>query len=546
MTAGTSRRFWGWFSAIVALAFAVRAANALFLLQPANPHFDPARCVGADMWGNDLQAREVVANGGFPKEFYHHAPLYVYLAAAVYAVTDRNFATVYWIQVVIGALLCGLVYWIGRRAWDERVGRIAGFAQALYGPLIFNEVTFMADALAPAMLMALIAMLLVAQRLERRLLAFAAALGVVLGLTISIRANFALLAPAIALWMLVALRQFPLRRRAASVALVAAISLLVVAPFCYHNTKSKGRLSFTQVEGEKPWRMSWGKESTGYFYYPQGYPENPMHSAASLDWAPLLARKVRFLFSWYEFPDLYNYYIDGRHSPLLRWSPITFWLIGPLGLIGIAVNLKRARGDLAPVYYSLAILLFGLLLFYIAGRFRAAMMPLFILFAASAAVWFFEKMRSRDWLRVGPAVAAWGLLLWGCLSLDPSGFHSIWYSDSMIENALLTDADKALAAKDFAKARTVADRLLWIRRAQAQLAGYSLHAEIDRVENNGRLEGPNAEIAMRLLPLVNRQPQIDQFGGAFFPPTAGFDPIDPFAAVDPPEGAMGIPRRAKE
>ncbi|MBI3736503.1 glycosyltransferase family 39 protein, partial [Candidatus Sumerlaeota bacterium] len=319
-------RFWIWFAGIVFFALLIRAVNAHFLLQDDNPHYRAWIFPDTDMARNHNYAKEILANRGFPKDFFQHSPLYPCIIASVYAFAPDRFDLVYRLQYFAGALLCGLIYWVGRRLWNEPVGRVAGIGAAVYGPLIFNEVTFMSDSLSPVFVTAFIALVLIYERAERGHLPLAAAIGLSLGLATGERSNMALLGVALVPWMWFVPRHIPLKTRLISLALIAAVSIAVISPFCYHNTMVRGQLSFTQGEPNITFRVGWGVESPGYFNFPNGWPNNPMLTPFSPGFLLLLARKIRFYLSWFEFPDLYNYYIDGRFSPLIKYNPFTFAL----------------------------------------------------------------------------------------------------------------------------------------------------------------------------------------------------------------------------
>ena len=222
-----SRPFWKWFILIVVCALALRAANALFILQPEDPQFAPDIFPDSDMWTNHNQALEMVANHGFPNDYLRHAPLYVCLIAAVYLIFPGQFALIYAIQVAAGSLLCGLLYWMGRRLWGETEGRIAGLAAACYAPLMFYETTFLSDSLAIALVAVLVALALVYQDAQRRPLLLACAMGSALGLTTLQRSSLTFMGVALAPWMLIVPRQFPLRTRFLSLLYAAALALFV-------------------------------------------------------------------------------------------------------------------------------------------------------------------------------------------------------------------------------------------------------------------------------------------------------------------------------
>lgn len=536
--ASRARTFWLWFVLILAVALAVRLFNGGFVLTDNHPMLDPTimgRSV--DMFDNHAQATEILENHGVPKEFFKHSPLYLYFIATIYWFVHGRIIIVYWVQLMIGALLCPMLYGAGRRLFSERAARLAGLVAACYAPLIHNDLIFQSDALAPTMVVGLL-WLAACYDGTRRPLTLAAGIGVALGLCAGERTNMALLGPALALWLVWVPRQYPLRTRLASIAIIAVISMALIAPFCVHNTRVMGKLTLTQGYLNSTWGHCMGTESTGYFNYPEGCPNNPLWPLFSLGFLKLELAKLRYLFSWFEFPDLYNYYIIGRLSPLIRDNPLTFRVVGPLGMLGMLLLWRRFKALALPYLFSLVIVA-GILVFYVSSRFRAPLMPIMILFGAEAVFITWEGIRRFDSRTMG--ICLGGLFFLGIFvnSLDTSRFHSLWYSDTMACTGYEIEIELAIKERRMNEAIALVQRLFGFRGANIHLEAYTYMAEIFK-----RLGRPMefdywAERAKRLHDAIEVQPIMDYHGNKFFPPTDSFEDYDAFKELQPPDDVLG-------
>ncbi|MCK4385107.1 MAG: tetratricopeptide repeat protein [candidate division Zixibacteria bacterium] len=88
---------------------------------------------------HDQWAQTILKGQDFAKGVFFRAPLYPYFLALVYKIFGHNFYMVRLIQFLIGSLSCVLVYLIGKKIFNPRVGRIAGMVASVYGILIYFE-----------------------------------------------------------------------------------------------------------------------------------------------------------------------------------------------------------------------------------------------------------------------------------------------------------------------------------------------------------------------------------------------------------------------
>jgi hypothetical protein len=126
----------------------------------------------------------------------------------------------------------------------------------------------------------------------------------------------------------------------------------------------------------------------------------------------LLWRKFALMWHWYELPNNTNFYYYRLHSKVLRYLPVTFLLLSPLSLVGLALAVGR-RLPCWPLYLAVAGNMAILLLFTVLSRFRAPLMALLLPFAALTLVQIAAWVWSRRWAASLAAILAVCLLsLW--------------------------------------------------------------------------------------------------------------------------------------
>ena len=70
-------------------------------------------------------------------EPFEQGPLYAYSLGVVFRLIGPHDPVVLVLQMLAGSLTCALVYWCGRRLFDNSTGILAGLVAAAYGPFLF-------------------------------------------------------------------------------------------------------------------------------------------------------------------------------------------------------------------------------------------------------------------------------------------------------------------------------------------------------------------------------------------------------------------------
>jgi hypothetical protein len=394
-----------------------------------------------------------------PHRFYQD-PLYPYLVALTYRVKADPRLVLAW-QLALGILTNVLIYVLTRRYFGDGAGVIAAVLALLCGPLIYYELLLLRDS---TIVFAELAVVWLADRaLVRNRWPWFVALGGALGCAVLLKSSFILLAAALVGGLVVSLRG---RSAWRSVVAVAAGLTLALLPAAVRNVAlgvpplawaGSGALTFVVANGpsypaiggfdvradEVAAIMS---ESDGRFL-PAVARTLALHTPSTF--ALLIWHKTASALHWYEIPNNANFYYLRLHAFVLRWLPLTFFTIGPLGLVGLALAASRTR-TLWPLYLIVAVAFVSLAGFVVIGRLRAPLMAALIPFAAFTLERF---LRARPIAVAGLGGAVLAVGLWTGRPL-PEGRTLIRQTDWMMpylaryqfDVQAATDAGDAAAA----------------------------------------------------------------------------------------------------
>lgn len=348
---------------------------------------------------------------------FYQDPLYPYLIAIIYrAAADVRAILV--LQLTAGVLSTLLVWSLARRHFGELAGGIAGTLAVLCAPLVFYELLLLRDSLIACAGLAIV-------WLADRAAASAArrwftALGAMLAAAFVLKSSFVLLAVPIVPITLAAARRAgrPIAVRSVALGLGAVIVLL---PFAIRNLRtgvaplapaSSGPLTFLSANDpnarpdigfgintpmladflggtDGSWRAAIDATASG---------TTPRRYTAQL-W-----RKWDRSWHWYEIPNNENLYYLRQQVPVLAWLPVTFWLVAPLALVGLALAIAR-RPRPWTLLSLVACCVTALLAFYVLGRFRVSLIAGVLPFAGLAVADLAVACLARRYTRAA-AIAA--------------------------------------------------------------------------------------------------------------------------------------------
>ena len=160
----------------------------------------------------------------------------------------------------------------------------------------------------------------------------------------------------------------------------------------------------------------------------------------------LMVRKLRLFWSWWEFSNNKGiYFWTQEFTPWLRWLPVGFAIVGPLGLLGLALCWSR-RAELFPLWGFVLVYMVSVVLFFCTARYRVPVLPVLILLAAHAVESIVRDGGARRWQRVAAQVAGValaGLLVWTTPGTEAARDDSVDYA--AVAQAYEKQGDRARA-----------------------------------------------------------------------------------------------------
>ena len=197
-----------------------------------------------DQVSYDALARSLLAGRGysFTDNWYPFTPantptahwsfLYPLYLAGVYAVTGYHPLVARLLQGAVGgALMCFLIYKIGRRVVNEETGLVGAGLASVYGYFVYYNVALMTETFF--IVLVLFSLYLSLEVKEQPTLARWALLGLTLGVAGLLRQTVLLLVPFLLLWLLWELKKDGIRWD--SIVAPVGIIILMIAPWTIRN-----------------------------------------------------------------------------------------------------------------------------------------------------------------------------------------------------------------------------------------------------------------------------------------------------------------------
>jgi 4-amino-4-deoxy-L-arabinose transferase-like glycosyltransferase len=407
-----------WYRDLAKAHFAAHPEAARELAHEPAAAADPARA----LWDRWLGGRA-----------FHQEPLYPYLIAATYVAAGPDPRWVFVWQMALGVATAVLVTVLARRWFGDLAAALAGALVVLLAPPVMYDVLLLRTTATTFAALALVALLewALASPARGRWLV----VGIAFGLALLLQTIFAVLLAGA--FLLVALRSpGPLGARAGRAAALALGTALALAPAVARNVavgvpplalSSVGPLVFlasNTAEFAPEDGFAFNEAAVRILSASDGDGAAMVRGALATHdgvggWLRQLWRKLAVAWGWYEVPNNTNFYYYRLQSRVLGALPVTFALVSPLALLGMALSLPRVR-RLAPLYLLVASLLAPLLVFYTLSRFRVSLEVAVVPFAAAALVQLLRWTAGRRLAATGAALAALaGLALWTSRPLGP-------------------------------------------------------------------------------------------------------------------------------
>ncbi|MFZ1731467.1 MAG: glycosyltransferase family 39 protein [Bacteroidota bacterium] len=393
-----------------------------------------------------MQLASQILGDGIPQAYFM-SPLYPYMIALIWKATGNPELWVRILQALFGGGTALLTYFIGKMYFSRSTGIVAGAIVALYAPLIYYDGLLLTESLQTLLFTGHLLILLAA--LEKREIKYWIGAGVLLGLSVITRANIIVFLPAfLVIWMFLKKESKPSPR---SLLAYAFATIMVIVPITLHNAAAEGVLIPTTSSLGYNLYAGNNSEATGLYTMPDGVDLSEdlngthwvekqtgrnMNSAQvsdfwrdrALGWmgthpgdaAILFARKILLFFHPGEIDQLglsMRFYTN-EYGWVIGLPPGAFPVLLILSAIGLLLAFRDGTATWVPPLFLLVYVL-STAVFFISGRLRLPVLPILILYAASALVVLVQRSKEGRFASLRIPVAAGAVAALALIFLQP-------------------------------------------------------------------------------------------------------------------------------
>jgi 4-amino-4-deoxy-L-arabinose transferase-like glycosyltransferase len=386
-----------------------------------NPIFDAEFY---DRWAASIADGEWL--GG---QVYFASPLYAYFLAVLYTLFHHSLYWVIFLQFLLGAVHCVLIYLIGRKLFSTMVGLISAFFASLYGFFLYMEGQLLKSSLAYFLSTFSFYLFLLAR--ERQKFNLWIALGISVGVTALVIPTILAFVPILFVFFIV-----DKTNRQGAFMRIAALSLglfIVTAPVTLRNYYVGGDLVLISSNGginlflgTDPHTDGGLRTSTVIEQAPEleeqsskavaerSLQKHLKPSEVSGFWAStavkniaydlpasfrLLLKKIYTFWNWRENTDNLDFYYFREKYPVLGIPFLQFGAMVPLAFLGMWFSRKQSR-RLLPAFVFIIVFAVSSIPFPIFGRYRAPVVPFLIIFAGYGIYELFREVAKKRWKKL--------------------------------------------------------------------------------------------------------------------------------------------------
>ncbi len=424
---------------IVAVGFFLRF---IYVLQTQNNPFVLNLFSDSKIY-NDWAISIVKSGNWFGKEIFFMSPAYSYFLAVVHILFDNAIHAARMIQVLVSTASVYLIYIFTRDLFSKKTGIIAAALSAIFSIYIFYSGTILSETLQLLFILLLLIFLNKAAFSERRKDSYPAIwlkIGLLLGVTAIFRANILLfLIPAV-LWLWFGNKTVEHKKIIYKAILFLTIGTAIpVSILTIRNYAAAGDFVLTTSNGGINFFLGNGENAIGIYHTPADFDlssdfsgekyaekitgQNLSASETSNFWykkgfnyvlnhpfneIKLLYQKTILFFDKDENPQSFIMSLNffrRNFSTVLNYDRLDFYPVFILALIGFILSLKNWRRFLL-IYLFTASYIFSTILFFIIGRFRVGITPVFIAFAGYALLEGFYFIKEKKYKKLVVPVSA--------------------------------------------------------------------------------------------------------------------------------------------
>jgi len=398
-----------------------------------------------------------IAEGTFTsKSIYEFAPLFAYVTAFLYKIFAPDVIYVRFLNIVLGVVLCWLVYLIGMALADRKTGLISSLIACVYMPFILYSIVPLKETLSACLFAVIIYLLLVisdnqsserngtirGNNLPRKYLTIKIVfLGLAAGLLINIRPNAIVIPPVIFLLMSWYAYRDRLSFRKTSLMLFLYIIgiMFALSPFLIRNYQVADEIALSTSQSGFNLYLGNNLKNPDPYYRPVPFAssspfeqgtqftieasrragKNLTPDEASRYWTKEVMKeavekpgefawklwlKTLVLVNRFEACDHYDTEFMSNFIKSFRFPFLSFWLIFPFGLTGMIIG-SYADRKLKMVSVVLAAYALTLVVFFTTARYRLPMLTILIPSAVLGMRFIVTAVREKNMKKAGMYIA---------------------------------------------------------------------------------------------------------------------------------------------
>lgn len=359
---------------------------------------------------------------------YFMAPAYPYFIAVVYSIFGESTELIRIIQVLLSTISIFFIYLIGRNLVSKSVGYISAGIAAIYSIFIFYSGSILSETLQ--LFFYLILYLLLTNKEKHTDYKHWLWIGFLIGIAALFRGNILLFVPAILIWLLIHSRKNEQIKKVffkLTLFLIIGTSIPILPVTIRNYTVSNefilltsngginfflGNNPFAQGVFSAPADFDFYSDLAGHRYAERNLGKKLTEGEASSFWFgkgleyiksfPMESffktlKKTFLFFEADENPQssiMSIQFFKDEFSKVLHLPLISFQFIWILALMGITISIIR-KEKFSVIYLFIGVYVFATALFFINGRFRIALTPLLIFFAAYFIVELFNIIKEK-------------------------------------------------------------------------------------------------------------------------------------------------------
>ncbi len=349
-------------------------------------------------------AKRALINDIYKGKTYHQEPLYTYMLAITYSIFGEGHQVVFIWQFLMAAFTIGLIYLIGRKMFSPLIGLLAALFVLLNGAITVFEMVLLRTTMTnffTVLLLYLFLLVLESPTLKRNIV-----FGIASGIAVLSQSILILFIVPAWIWLLWQQRK-EIKSSIPTLAANVGAFLLVLTPLFIRNlsvgvpitaTASQGAMAYIPMNIQETYPMESffvhlptlakiRHDTGGKMLKAVGACLETFDNFKSF-WR-VYSQKINGMFMWYEIPNNVNFYLFREIAPVLKFLPVSYFLIAPMGLAGLLLGLYRLRTKLIPVVLMVLVSMAPMM---IAGNLARYRTPLVILFSILAAYFLIEMI----------------------------------------------------------------------------------------------------------------------------------------------------------